>query len=503
VEEVSDSETFRFAGGLSYELDDGPLFSLSAVHAENDFRIVFSDLLADEFFLPGTTTVRNDFAVFGTSITDPALANDPGIVDRITTQVPIDFASSLTTAEGTITGTAFETASGPVGFATGMQYRVNRSSFDADDRLNEPGNLVFLFPIDDFDEQSISAISVFAETQVPVGPAIDVQAALRYEDYSDGIGSSLDPQVAVTAEVVEDLVLRASAGTAFRAPTPLQTGGTTNQVAPIVNPCTGQRGATSIVTRGNADLDPEDSFSFSGGFAYRQPGGLRASVDFFRYDYDGVITRESPEAVAAGAQCVQAAPGVFVPVAEGLSVNPQTGQIAQIEVDFVNAGSIETDGFDIAMGYTLDTDRLGRFDLDLSGTILTSFDVAETPGAPSVDRLGSRNVGSFTRPTPQIRANLSLGWSTGRHRVTAITRYTDSYRDDLNNDARIDSLTTFDLQYALSLDGLILDRDSELRLGVINLTDEDPPFVFDRGGYDPLVGDPRGRIVYVALTQAF
>jgi iron complex outermembrane receptor protein len=201
---------------------------------------------------------------------------------------------------------------------------------------------------------------------------------------------------------------------------------------------------------------------------------------------------------------MEAAPGVFVPVGPGITLNPNTGQIAQIEVDFVNAGAIETDGLDLAFGYSLPTGSTGTLSADLTATLITSFDVSETQGAPFVDRLGNRNVTSFARSTPHFRGNLALGWEAGQHRVTAIARYTSSYDDDLNSDARIDDLLTLDLQYALTLQELFGGAgETRLRIGAINITDEDPPFVFDRGGYDPLVGDPRGRLVYVGISQGF
>ena len=499
----SSSETFRLVAGVGYDVTGDVRVEGSYVHGQNEFGIVFNDLLTAGFFQPGTTTVRNDINLFGTALTDPALANDPALIDAATVEVPITLNSTLDVFELAVSGTAGEIAGNPIGFAIGAQYRQNSASFDVPATLETPGQLVFLFPQQDFAKETIGATSVFGELAIPIGERIDIQAAVRYESYSDGIGDTVDPKVAVTAEVVDDLVVRASYGTSFRAPTPLQIGGTTNQVGPIVNPCTGARVAAAFITNGNADLNPESASTYSAGLAYRQPGGLRFSVDYWRYDYDDVITRQSVEAVAANAQCVQAGPGARIPVAPGLTVNPATGQITSIEVDFVNAGSINTDGLDVALGYSFDAGRYGQFSTDLSATLVTKFDVAETRGGPTIDRLGSRNVTSFTRPTPELRGNLRLGYEKDAHLFTAIVRYTDSYRDDLNANVKIDSQTTLDLQYALRLDGMLGQGRSEFRIGAINVTDEDPPFVFDRSGYDPLVADPRGRTVYASITQSF
>ncbi|MEM6486345.1 MAG: TonB-dependent receptor, partial [Pseudomonadota bacterium] len=177
----------------------------------------------------------------------------------------------------------------------------------------------------------------------------------------------------------------------------------------------------------------------------------------------------------------------------------------QIEVDFINAGSIETDGIDLKVGKVFSLDDLGTLDLELSGTLITTFDVQETPNSPTIDRLDSRNITSFTRSTPDLRANLRASWNMGRHQVTAFVRHIDDYTDDLNNDRRINSYTSLDLQYAYVFGegGTGLTDGLRLQAGALNLTDEQPPFVNDRGGFDALVHDPRGRLIYVGLTKQF
>ena len=40
-------------------------------------------------------------------------------------------------------------------------------------------------------------------------------------------------------------------------------------------------------------------------------------------------------------------------------------------------------------------------------------------------------------------------------------------------------------------------------LGVVNLTDEDPPLAQFALGYDPVVADPRGRVFSLGLTKRF
>ena len=77
---------------------------------------------------------------------------------------------------------------------------------------------------------------------------------------------------------------------------------------------------------------------------------------------------------------------------------------------------------------------------------------------------------------------------------------TYGYRNDRAGitQTEIASQTAFDLAYATAVaPGL------DLRVEAINLTDRDPPLAQFAFAYDPIVADPRGRIVSLTLTQRF
>jgi outer membrane receptor protein involved in Fe transport len=506
TENRAGSETIRFALGAEFEISDTWRLDAGYVHGQSTFDLVFNDLLRSEFFLPGTTTVIPEFNVFATSITDPALANSQDLIDRLTVEVPFSFESKLDVLDASVTGEIGELGAGPVSFAAGLQYRRTESQTDAPQFAIEPGNLVFIFPFETFGPASTEVNAAFAEVAAPLTDKLGVQLAVRVEDYGGSIGETVDPKVAVTWDATDSLALRASAGTSFRAPTPLQTAGSTNQTAPITNPCTGQRAATAIVTAGNPDLQPEEATTYSIGGVVRT-NSLRGSIDYFNYDYTDVITRQSAEALVAGATCLQVAPGVRVPQAAGVLVNAQTGLISRVDVGFINAGAIKTDGVDFNFAYGFDIAGAGSIELGVNGTWVSSFELQEAPGGPVIDAEGQRNITNIARSIPEIRSNFTAKWDREGHQVTGTVRYIDSYTDDqpTNNLAEIDSQTTFDLQYAYRWEQGVLGtgKESRVSIGAINLFNEDPPFVNDRGGYDPLVHDPRGRLIYVSLNQSF
>ena len=65
--------------------------------------------------------------------------------------------------------------------------------------------------------------SAFVEFAVPVSDDIEMQLALRHEDYSD-FGTATNPKIAMRWTPTETLTVRASWGQAFRAPSLVQLG---------------------------------------------------------------------------------------------------------------------------------------------------------------------------------------------------------------------------------------------------------------------------------------
>ena len=123
-----------------------------------------------------------------------------------------------------------------------------------------------------------------------------------------------------------------------------------------------------------------------------------------------------------------------------------------------------------------------------------------TEGGPAASGVGSTNLNTIGRSLPRNRGEFALGWSGGRHALTGLVHYVDGYRNDRSGitDPVIGAQTTLDLFYALNLrDGL------ELSLGVVNVADRDPPLAQFALGYDPVVHDPRGRVVSLGLSQRF
>lgn len=380
-------------------------------------------------------------------------------------------------------------------------------------------------------------LAFFAELVAPIGDIGEIQLAVRNEDYGDGV-STTDPKLSFEFGAGENFGFRGSWGTSFQAPTVRQTGQAASSAfiddpASATGPggtfiCNDQNVANniSVIVQGAPGLSPQEAENINLGVVF-QTDNFRAAIDYFSFDYTDLIAAE------AGAQAI-----VNLGCPNGNDQSPlvtdprvtrdATGQVREVRSQFVNIGSVKTDGFDVNADYTWDVGS-GTFIFDASATFLTSFDVdSDGDGAQDFDGAGSRNQSNSFNTMPEIRGNGAVTWFTGNHTARLGFNYIDGYRNDQGNNAPIDSWTTLDAMYAYTFNGLIGDGDTTFTIGINNLTDEDPPALFrddngdgapdgrfradgtynrgwvDRPGYDDRAGhDLRGQIVYVRFKHSF
>lgn len=90
--------------------------------------------------------------------------------------------------------------------------------------------------------------------------------------------------------------------------------------------------------------------------------------------------------------------------------------------------------------------------------------------------------------------------------AAAFANYTDGFRDNLSAPQHdVDDWTTLDLHLSIDLGAQGPIGRSQVSFSVINLFDEDPPFVNNASGvgYDPSNADPLGRFVAIELSTRF
>jgi iron complex outermembrane receptor protein len=193
--------------------------------------------------------------------------------------------------------------------------------------------------------------AVYADLSADVTEDLFLQAAIRYEDYSD-FDSEIVGKIAMQYDINETFGLRGSFGTGFRAPTPGQQG-TTNvstrlpQGVPVA---TGLFPALSAVSQalGATPLKPETSTNYTFGVT-GEFDKLSVTLDFYRIDIEdrfyaistlGVST-DPTSSNFANFQALQAA---------GVAGAETIGGVFY----FTNAFDTKTTGMDLVATYPLE-----------------------------------------------------------------------------------------------------------------------------------------------------
>jgi iron complex outermembrane receptor protein len=358
-------------------------------------------------------------------------------------------------------------------------------------------------------DNSREVTSVFAEVNAPVSKTLEMQFALRHDRYNDA-GSSTNPKFGVRWQPQQNFLVRASAGTGFRAPSlddlnrPVTFGTTSSFLTDPtclaaeddIDFCTNQ---WPVERRSNPNLKPEKSQQASLGFVLDASKELNFSVDYWNIRKTDVISTLGEQVIVDNAAKYN---GTYIQ-------RNSFGDITNIILKKENQGSLETSGLDFGVDYRGGTTSLGRFSANFSGTLVLNYDRQFGPLEPKRSNLG---VFLNDQVIQKWRHRISLGWDQGPFSLTLANQYSQGYRDqNTTYDPSSNTLLpTRDVEaYSLwNLTGsYAISKALKVRAGVLNLLNTAPPFsnqaYYFLAGYDPTYTDPRGRSAFVSVNYAF
>ncbi len=546
-----EKEALRGLAGLRGKLGNTWNWETALLRIEFDLDQKVSGVSDQRLLIPSIDD--GSFNPFARAFTSGPIPGQPGgsfdnaAALRAAAVSPVNrYEEGLTSWDFKVRGEPFELPAGFVSLAAGLEAR--EETVDADiAELFESGNNIGWVPGESYDaDRAVRA--VFAEARIPLfkGGAdgsgrLEMTVGGRYEDYEDEgddpvsgltVENSYDSTVyraGLSYDPVRALNLRASFGTAFRAPTLHEgfanTGGFISISDP--DPSTPPTSLVSVNLDGNPDLDPEESQNLNLGFTFEpDPGrGLRLSVDYYH------IVRE--DAIFPGAQALVnenragqgpgfGAPGNYdpgAPFADRITRNA-AGTITGIDALWLNAAEIETDGILYELSYRWAAADGGDFEVVLGVNQVLSYDVTVAPGAPSESFLGdfvlptAGGRGASPGSIPEYRGFLAGEWSREGWRLGGRVNYVDSL-DDVpvyttdGGPREIDEWWSLDLfgSYAWGPDAGDWLSNTVLRVGVENVTDEEPPFIAGVG-FNPIPTDTAlysvaGRRYTVSLSRSW
>lgn len=495
----------RFVVGLDNRIGDSWNLNVSYTNAANRYNrsqpYDFDSGLFQQALLSGT------FNPFGTSIAQPGLVGRDGVSLAGNTDQEINtFAFIINdvgevtqeVAEAVLSGqTPLQLPGGPVSLALGAQGRTVAFQNTPDGRRQSGDNgRDEVEPPIPLTRQDVYA--VFGELALPIFDRFSTQVALRFEDYGDNGGSTVDPKFSALLDVTEWLSLRGSYGTSFQAPSIRQIAGSVGNDS-VTDPRLGAAGGSfnvTVFTRGSNDLKPQAASNLNLGIVLDTGFGLAATIDYFTYHYtDLILPGGDPQSI------VDAVEAGLLPA--NRVIRDAAGQVRQVFSEFLNRGDADASGVDVNLAYDPTWWQLGNLNLFAQSTIITKFESSEFPGLDgNGDLKGSRNFANAFGSVPDFKVNAGATLALGIHEFNVTGRYIGEYTDD-QADLPIDHQLVMDARYTLALDGFLGGDTTAVSIGAINVFDEDPPTIINRPVYDTEVHDPRGRQVYLSLKHKF
>jgi len=403
-------------------------------------------------------------------------------------------------------GHAFDLPSGPVMLAVGAGYRTEHY----EDNGGESGQREIRF---EYAEVNVPLIS--PDSNRLGAERLELSASGRHENYSD-FGNTTNPKVGLLYVPYRDLTLRATWGTAFRAPSLLQEYGL--RFLELFPGAELSMPGTVLVEGGaNSRLQPETATTWTSGMDYRPQwvDHAKLSLTYFRLNYSDRITNPVANTLLAFTGPLYAPFVVRNPSAallqslmDGASFYNLSGQpydpgtvSGLIENQWQNVAQQLVDGVDVAWNQRISVGA-SAIDVVAAGTWLRLRE--ELTPASSEETL----TGTIFNPSKlKLRGGatwIRAGWSVGAF-LNYVSPETDTY-----SGSSISSWTTADGQLAYqtsksagALSGL------RVALSVLNMFNRDPPFVasastLDPGmGYDSTNASPLGRFISLTVTKTW
>lgn len=400
-------------------------------------------------------------------------------------------------------------------------------------------------------------IGAFAEFYVPLHEKVDLQLAGRFDDFDD-FGSTFNPKVGLTFKPTDNLVLRGSWATSFRAPSLTQAGielrtttstyecGANQTIANLYCEGDGVERSPNTLELGNPNLEAEESDSISFGVAWSPTDDTTITLDYWAFEHEkivdtnmtGIMNRALTDAslrhcglVPTGEIGISYDPDLCLVTDEsGLTIEDDGANLTQIltawdefdaprflelplfrdhVIPLENTGTQEVSGIDLDVAQYFDIWG-GTLSINADWTHYISFE-RNKPGSDEIEEL----IGTYRYP--ENIANLRVGWGNDDYYGSVSLRYTDSFEDDIsglrgrqidelislnvidsNEQRDVSAWTTVDVNFGIDFE------ESNLNFNIDNLFDREPPTVYGTSrGFDSINHDALGRVFRVQYTYFF
>ena len=323
-------------------------------------------------------------------------------------------------------------------------------------------------------DRSRTNYGLYFDTELNVSEAFMLAAAIRYEDYSD-FGSTFNGKLATRLKLSDDLSLRGSISTGFRAPSLAQL-----YYNLIFNNIVAGESVPSLLSANNStvtkafgigQLTEEKAFNASIGFTYKK-GGFTTTIDAYSITVDDriILTDNFTDQAILG---------------------PLNVDAAQF---FANGVDTRTNGLDIVLGYDTNVGENGKIKTALIGNF----------NDLKIKSVNSGNLNEFTffgpfsqaylkAAAPDYKFGLNVGYSCKKFDATvSLTQFSAVEIQDFQwVDSPVTTQAEADALYPVATDvyeaamvvdlslGYQLSEKVKFSLGANNLFNQYPTSQFD------------------------
>jgi outer membrane receptor protein involved in Fe transport len=345
--------------------------------------------------------------------------------------------------------------------------------------------------------------------------SLDVQLAVRFEDFSD-VGNVARPKIAISYYPVEWLQFRAAYSEGFRAPNLVQLNLSQTSVVNTRNdPVTGETVQLQEIRGGNANLEPEDSENTSFGIVLTPTNNLTITADYWRIEQEGVVGLfGSTNGLQLDA--LLRSQGSFNPnVIRAATNDGSIGEPLTFNDTFQNLDPREVEGVDLGIQYGLDVDA-GSFDFKFNAAYLSKFDqdLSEPLQQLADAGINITNGGTLIEVDgrPRIRATASVIWNRDSWGAGMFVKHVGETEDSstrADNDTSspgtflpVGDFTTVNANVRYTFDSGSLEN-STFKIGMRNMFNEEPPVSDEQLGYNGALFSNRGRYAWAEFTKKF
>ena len=471
-------------------------------------------------------------------------------------------------------GGVFDLPAGTVQLATGLDYSKQYVASVV------PGELVtepyppFACPLGSLCSAAVqggfNVKEAYAELYVPIlkdlpfARSLNVTLGDRYSKYSD-FGSTNNFKAGIEWRPIDDLLLRGTATSVFRAPAVVQIFGSPTTSAPFLSsdPCDGYRGApagsgpamacVNVPTDGSfkdgnvsshsqlnavvagskffgINLKPESGKTFDFGAVYSPSyvPGLSLTADLWRLYLNDTITIVSPQ---TSLDLCYNGVSYWCQFVNQRLTGSSAGQPGFWELPTANLGRLDVKGLDVSANYKLPQFSFGQVTLGMNATYLSQYKLNTAPGEPGslvLNAAGEMGTyGSALGSTcvaqgalcffPRVRGNTTLAWSLGPVDAQLTTRYISAFRagsPDLSQYSTVVAgIPGYSIRYGatvyndLTAGYNIESLNTRIDLGVDNIANKQPPLLYANNtlgaNTDPSDFDVLGRYYWARITVKF